>query len=173
MSHTKRLVYTAILIAIGVVLPLPFAPEMGKVLLPMHLPVLLCGIICGVPYGLACGAVTPVLSHLMTGKPPMAILPSMICELAVYGLVSALLARFIKTKNTYLNTLVPLICAMLAGRVIYGAMNALVFQAGDYSMQIWMTSMFVTALPGIIIQIVLIPGVVFALQRAKLVKAYG
>ncbi len=172
MLSIKKLIYTAVLIALGVVLPVTLhaVPNAGQVLLPMHLTVLLCGIACGFPYGLACGVLTPLVSHLITGMPSSPILLPMICELAVYGLAASLLIRFVRTNNFYINIYVSLIGSMLLGRVVYGIMKALIFNAGEYSMQIWVTSMFVTALPGIAIQLVLIPALVLLLRKAKVIE---
>ena len=171
MSNIKKMVGTALFIAIGIALPLAFhsIPNAGRVFLPMHIPILLCGLICGFPYGLACGVVTPLLSSLLTGMPPAAILPAMVCELAVYGLISSLLMRYAAVKNQYASIYIALVGAMLSGRLVLGTVNALIFNAGSYSMQIWVTGAFVTALPGIAIQLVLIPVIIFGLQRAKLV----
>jgi niacin transporter len=175
MFTTRKTVCTSLLVALGVVLPVTLhaVPNAGSVLLPMHFPVLICGLVCGLPYGLLCGLVTPLLSSVFTGMPPAAMLPSMLCELAVYGLVSSMLARTIRTKNLYANVYIALIGAMLAGRIVFGALNSLIFKAGEYSMQIWLTSAFVTALPGVVIQLVLIPAIVIALQKARLVEVYS
>ena len=175
MSNIKKLVLTSLLIAVGVVLPVAVhsVPNAGSVILPMHIPVLICGIICGFPYGLLCGIITPLLSSLLTGMPPAAYLPAMLCELAAYGLVSALLIRFVRTKNFYADIYIALIGAMVAGRLVYGILNSLIFRAGAYSMQIWLTSAFVSALPGIVIQLILIPVLVIALQKAKLIEIEG
>ena len=172
MSNIKKMVITALLVALGIVLPpmLHAVPNAGNVLLPMHLPILLCGIICGFPYGLACGALTPLLSHVSTGLPPSAILPSMVCELAVYGLVAGLLVQWIRMKNTYAKIYLSLIGAMLTGRIVFGVLNALVFSAGAYTLPVWLTAAFVTALPGIAIQLVLIPVIVIALGKARLIS---
>ena len=172
MSNIKKMVGTALFAAIGIALPLAFhsIPNAGRVFLPMHIPILLCGLICGLPYGLACGIVTPLLSSLVTGMPPAAMLPSMLCELAVYGLVSSMLMRFVRVKNPYAKIYIALIGAMLSGRVVLGALNALIFSAGDYSMQAWLGTAFLTALPGIAVQVVLIPVIVFGLQKAKLIE---
>ena len=171
MSNVKKLVIAALCVAIGVALPQAFhaIPQAGQIFLPMHLPVLLCGLLCGPLYGLLCGAVTPALSSLITGMPGAAVLPSMICELAVYGLVAGVLVGLVRTKSQPANVYISLITAMLCGRVIYGVVNALVFQAGEYSVQIWLTASFVTALPGIVIQIVVIPVVILSLQKLHLV----
>ena len=146
MKQVKYLVMTALCVALGVVLPVTLhaIPNAGSILLPMHIPVLLCGLVCGPVYGLACGILAPLLSSLITSMPPMAMLPSM-----------------------YLS----LLGAMLIGRVIYGALNSLIFRAGEYSLQLWLTGAFVTALPGIAIQLVLLPVLVLALQKARLVEA--
>ncbi len=167
MSPIKKMIVTAFFIALGVLLPLAFhsIPNAGSVFLPIHIPILFCGIVCSFPYGLACGVITPLLSSLLTGMPSVAYLPRMLCELAVYGLITSLLMRYIRMKNLYAKVYIVLIGAMLAGRVMYGIASALYFAGGEYSMQIWITAAFVTALPGIIIQIVLIPALTFALQK--------
>jgi len=166
------MIITALLIALGVVLPIMFhgVANAGRIFLPMHIPVLLAGLVCGLPLGLISGLLTPLLSHFLTGMPPSPILPSMMIELAVYGAAAAILIRFIRTKDTYANIHISLLGAMIAGRIAFGLMNTLIFNVGNYSMQIWMTSAFVTALPGIVIQIVLIPIIVIALWKAKLIE---
>ena len=170
MPNVKKMLMTALSIALGVVLPLAFhsIPNAGRVFLPMHIPVLLCGMICGNPYGFLCGVITPVLSGLLTGMPPAAMLPSMLCELAAYGAISSLLMRYVNTKNIYTTIYVALIGAMLLGRVCYGILNALIFNAGAYSLSIWLAAAFVTAFPGIVIQILLIPVLVLSLQKANM-----
>lgn len=170
--RTKKLVLAALFLAIGVVLPTAThsIPNAGSVLLPMHIPVLLCGLTCSWQYGLLCGLLSPILSSLITGMPPAAVLPAMVCELAAYGLLSGLSARFVHTGNRLADLYLQLISAMLLGRAVYGAMNALVFRAGTYSMEVFLTAAFVTALPGILIQLILLPSLILALERAGILK---
>jgi len=170
MSKTKKLVYTALCIALGIVLPqlMHTIPNAGSIFLPMHLPVLLCGLLCGWSYGLVCGALTPILSSFITGMPPMAYVAGMTAELAVYGLLTGLLIGAIKTKKPITKIYISLVTAMIAGRVVYGLLNAAIFNVGSYSVQIWLTSLFITSLPGIIIQLILIPALVLALKKARL-----
>ena len=111
----------------------------------------------------------PLLSSLITGMPPMAFLPSMLCELAVYGFVSGLLMRYVKTGKLLADLYISLVGAMLLGRLVLGLLNAVIFRAGEYSIAVWTTSAFVTALPGILLQIAIIPVLVFALKKAKLI----
>ena len=171
-SATRKLVMAAMCAALGVVLPQAFhmVPNAGSVLLPMHIPVLLCGLACGWPYGLACGILAPLLSSLLTGMPPAAYLPSMLCELAAYGLVSGLMSQFIRLRSRTASVYVQLVSAMLAGRVVYGVVNALIFRAGSYSFQIFFTAAFVTALPGIILQLLVIPPILVLLQKARVLE---
>lgn len=174
MTGTKKQIYNlvvaALCVALGVVLPIAVhgVPNAGSVLLPMHIPVLLCGLLCGPVYGLACGVLAPLMSSLITAMPGPAYLPSMICELAVYGVIAGLLIVFVHTKSKTADIYISLVGAMIAGRIIYGVVNALIFRAGEYSMTIWLTASFVTALPGIIIQLILLPLIVLGLRRAKL-----
>ena len=170
---TRRLVMAALCTALGVVLPTltHSIPNAGSVLLPMHIPVLLCGLACGWPYGLACGLMAPTLSSLITGMPGPAYLPAMVCELAAYGLISGLSARFIHTGRRTRDIYLQLVSAMLIGRMVYGAVNALIFRAGAYSMEIFLTAAFVTALPGILIQLLLLPTLVLALEKARMLES--
>ena len=171
MTATKRSIITAACIALCVVLPMAFhaIPQGGSIYCPMHIPVLLCGLLCGWPFGLLCGLAGPALSTVLTGMPPVAYLPSMLVELAVYGAVSGLMMRTIKTGRLYPDLYISLVVAMLAGRASGGLANAAVFSRGSYSMAAWATGYFATGLPGIIIQLALIPSIVFALEKANLV----
>ncbi len=173
MKNLRQLTVTALCIALGVVIPLAFhsIPDFGKIMLPMHLPVLLCGLLCGWQYGLACGILAPLLSNLLTQMPPTALLPGMLCELAVYGCLSGLLLLLLRKQegmNKAVSLYVSLVGAMLCGRLVSGVLNMLIFQAGKYSLAIWLSASFTKALPGIFVQLLLLPAVVFALERVKL-----
>lgn len=173
MSSVKRSILTAACIALCVVLPMAFhsVENAGSVLCPMHLPVLLCGLVCGWPFGLLCGLAGPLLSSLLTGMPPVAYLPAMLVELAVYGLVSGLLMRLVHTGHLYADLYISLVGAMLVGRVAAGVSRALIFAAGKYSLAAWTAAYFVTCLPGLVIQLALLPTIVFALEKAGLIPA--
>jgi len=172
MSATKKLVYTAICIAIGILLPMLFhllpIANAGSVLCPMHIPVLLCGFLCGWAYGGVCGIITPLLSSLLTGMPPL--MPygvSMMFELCAYGLLAGLLYQLTKKKLFY-----SLIGAMLGGRIVMGIVNAVLLglSGTEYGLTAFLTAAFVTALPGILLQLVLVPAILFALRKAKLAE---
>ena len=171
MSYVKRSIITAVSIALCVVLPMAFhsIPNAGSILSPMHIPVLLCGLICGWQFGLLTGLAGPLLSSLITGMPPMAFLPSMMIELAVYGLVCGLMINIVHTKKVYADLYISLVVSLLVGRVIAGIARALIFSAGSYSIAAWTTSYFVTSFPGIVIQLAIIPTIVFALMKARLI----
>ena len=117
LSATKKLVFCAICVALCVVLPMAFhALGSGTVFLPMHVPVLLCGLVCTWPYGVVCGLLGPLLSSVLTGMPAAAVLPSMMAELAVYGLVTALVMRLVHTGRLYGDLYIALCCAIPCGR---------------------------------------------------------
>ena len=168
-SATTRLVLCAVCIALCVVLPMSFHafPNGGSIFLPMHIPVLLCGMLCSWPYGLICGILGPAISSLLTGMPPMAMLPAMMVECAAYGCISGLMLCFVRTKKTYLDLYISMSVAMLAGRVIAGFAKAWIFAPGT-PIFAWVSTSLVTGIPGIVIQFVLLPSIVYALMRAKL-----
>lgn len=168
----KKNVICAMCIALCYVLPMVFhsIPNAGSVFCPMHIPVFICGLVAGWPYGLICGLVGPVLSSVLTGMPPMAILPSMMCELAVYGFVSGLMMKLVYTKSTYLDLYLSYFVAMILGRVVAGVTKAFLFTKGSYSMAAWVSGHIVTSLPGTVVQVVLLPSIVVVLMKSGLIE---
>lgn len=171
MTTTKRLVLTAVNIALCLVLPMAFhsIPNGGKIMLPMHIPVLLCGMVCGAPYGAVCGLLGPMLSSVLTGMPTAALMPAMMVECAAYGLTTGLMLCLVRTGKTYADLYLSLVAAMLIGRLVSGVTKALFFMAGQYTMQAWIAASFVTALPGTVLQLAVVPSIVYYLMRAGLI----
>ena len=172
LSPIKRLTLSALCIALCVVLPMAFhvIPNAGSVMLPMHIPVLLCGLVCGWQYGLLCGLLGPLVSSVLTGMPPAAVLPGMMVECGMYGCVGGLMMERIRTGSLYADLYISLPVAMLAGRILSGIAKALILAPGT-SFTAWATASFVTALPGISIQLILIPSLIVALTRAGLITS--
>ncbi len=172
-NTTKNITVTGVCIAIAVLLPMVFhtVPNGGSIFLPMHIPVLFCGLACGWQYGLLCGAISPILSSLITGMPPAAKLPSMVVELAVYGLAASFMMLLLKVNIKTLKLYLSLVIAMLAGRLASGIVGALIFARGTFAVSAWLTASFVTGLPGIAIQLVLIPLLYTVLVKAKLLPS--
>ena len=171
MSPVKCTVITGVCIGLCVVLPMAFhaIPNGGTLFSPMHIPVLLCGLICGWAYGLLCGLAGPLLSALLTGMPPMQYLPAMLVELGTYGLMCGLLFSLVRTKKLYTDLYISLVVALLAGRIVAGIAQALLFFGGRYTLALWLTSYFVRTWPGMVTHLILVPAVVAALIKAKLV----
>ncbi len=157
--------------ALCTALPLAFhaIPDGGSIFSPLHIPVLLCGLLCGPLYGLACGIGGVLLSSAVTGMPPVAYMPPMLVECAVYGLVTGLFMRYVRTGKRVADLYLSLVVAMIAGRIVAGAAKAFLFAPGTVTVGIFVSSYFVTSLPGIILHLLLIPAVVFALERAHLI----
>lgn len=169
---TLKLVYAAICLALALVLPFLTGqiPQIGQMLSPMHIPVFLCGFLCGWPWGLAVGAIAPILRSVLFGMPPMfPTAAAMAFELATYGAVSGILYKLLPKKNAYLY--VTLVIAMLCGRAVWGAAR-LVFagiQGTQFTFAAFLAGAFTQAWPGIILHIVLVPVIVMALKESKLV----
>lgn len=170
-TDTKKIVAAAICLALCMVLPFFTAQnqQLGNAICLMHFPVLLCGFICGWQYGALVGFVAPLLRYLVFGMPPlMPVGVAMAFELAVYGLITGLLYKLLPKKIPYLY--VSLVSAMILGRVVWGVVKYRVagFQNGSFGFEDFLSGAFTVAVPGIIIQIVLIPIIVLALKKAKL-----
>jgi len=171
MTRLKKSVITAMLIALCVILPMAFhaIPGAGPIMLPMHIPVLLAGLICGPLFGFAAGLAGPFLSSILTGMPAAGFMPVMMIELSIYGAVTGLMIKFIHTGRSSLDLYISLIIAMLCGRVAAGTVQALYFFEGTYAIGIWVTTHFVTSLPGIVIQLAFLPSMVMALERERII----
>ena len=164
----KKLVYSAMCLALCLVLPFLTGqiPQVGSMLLPMHIPVLLCGFLCGGGWGAAVGITAPLLRHVLFSMPPAPGCYSMAFELAVYGLVVGLLYKRLGkgAKSIYIS----LICAMVAGRVVWGAVQVAILGLGSFPFSAFVAGAVTSAIPGILLQLVLIPLLVGALDKAKI-----
>lgn len=169
-NKTIKLVLTAFFIALGLVLPFVTmqVPSIGNMLLPMHIPIILCGFLCGGPYGLIAGFIVPLLRSVLFGAPPMMpIAVAMSVELATYGLVTGLLYHKLSDKRW--GIYISLIIAMIAGRVVWGITSFGLFSAlgNTFTWKIFLVQAFVNAIPGIIIQLIFIPLIVYQLRRVQ------
>ena len=170
MKGTKKLVTSSLLLALALVLPFLTGqiPEIGNMLLPMHLPVLLAGFVVGGPSAMAIGAVAPLLRSMLWGMPPLfpkAI--SMAFELAAYGFVSGMI--YSKSKKDTKSIFISLIVAMIAGRIVWGVVSLALYgiMGNVFTIALFITEAFVNAIPGIILQLVLIPLLVSALKKTN------
>ncbi len=175
MKNTRKLILAALFLALGYVLPFLTGqvPAVGKMLLPMHIPVLLCGFVCGWQYGLMVGFVVPQFRSVLAGMPVM--MPTavgMAFELATYGMISGLLYRKLTGKS--LNIYITLIGAMLGGRIVWGIVSILLYgiQGNVFSWQLFISGALLNAVPGIVLQLVLIPVIVLILEKAGLIDEY-
>ena len=167
-TNVKILVLAALFLALALVLPFLTGqiPEIGSMLCPMHIPALLCGFFCGWPWGLAVGLIAPVLRSLLFGMPPM--FPTALCmslELATYGAVAGLLYSKLPQKKS--SIYISLLTAMVAGRLVWGIARFLCagLNVSAFGISAFWAGAVTTAIPGIIVQILLIPILVMALKK--------
>ena len=144
-------------------------PEIGAMLCPLHIPVLLCGFICGWPWGLAVGFIAPLFRSLTLGMPPF--FPKAVCmafELAAYGAIAGLMHRILPRKKPYIY--VSLLTAMIIGRLVWGTAMFLCLglSGGSFTFAAFLAGAVTNAIPGIILQIVLIPVLVMVLGKTKI-----
>jgi riboflavin transporter FmnP len=169
-NQTEKIVLSGLFIAIGVILPSLFhAAGIGQQVSPMHFPALLAGVLLGWKYGLAVGLLTPLLSGLMFGMPPL--FPTatvMAMELGTYALVSGIVTEKIKLfKNPIHNIYLGLLLAMLAGRGVYGLSYALIMgiNGQTYGFSLYLNSVLIQTWPGIILQFLIIPPIFVIYQK--------
>ena len=183
---TRQLCFAALFLALGLLLPFLTGQiqQIGNKLLPMHLPVFLCGWICGWPYGLAVGLVLPLLRSVLFFMPPLyPVGIAMAAELATYGFLSGWvydrLGRHFRcmsttkpnAKQTLAALYAALLAAMVAGRIVWGLAEVLLLGLGEsgFTWQMFVTGAFVNAIPGILLQLILLPALMLALMHTGLV----
>ena len=171
-NNLIRLALSAMFLALAFVMPFLTGQiqQIGNMLCPMHIPVILCGFVCGGPWGLAVGFIAPLLRSFIMGMPPM--YPNafaMAFELAAYGLVSGLLYRAFPKKKGYIY--LSLILSMIIGRFVWGAVQfcCMGFDASEFGFAAFWAGAVANAVPGIILQIILIPIIVMLLEKTKLI----
>ena len=168
-NDIKKLTLSAMFLALAFVMPFLTGqiPQIGSMLCPMHIPVLLCGFFCGAPWGLVVGFVAPILRSFTLGMPPM--FPTAFCmafELATYGFIAGWLHN--KLPNKKVNVYVSLLGAMVIGRLVWGIIMfcCMGFDASKFGLSAFLAGAVLNAVPGIIVQIVLIPVLVITLEKS-------
>lgn len=168
-NRTTKLAIAAVCLALTIVLPFITGeiPAIGQMLCPMHIPVFLCGMICGPLYGLVVGLIAPLLRSVLVGMP--ALYPSalaMSCELATYGVLSGIMIKVLSRKNVYLY--VNLLVSMFTGRIVWGIMRYLLASIvkTDFTWELFVAGGFTNTIPGVIIQLILIPAIVMSVRKS-------
>lgn len=169
-QRTLKMILAALFLALAYVMPFLTGqiPEVGSMLCPMHLPVLLCGFICGPLWGLIVGLVAPLLRSPL-GAPTL--FPKAVCmafELAAYGAITGIMHKLLPRKKPYIYC--SLLSAMIAGRVIWGVAMFIFLgiSGGSFTLSAFVAGAITNAVPGIIIQIVLVPILVMLLDNPKI-----
>ena len=167
-NNLLKMILSAFFLALAYVMPFLTGqiPEIGSMLCPLHIPVLLCGFICGWPWGLAVGFFAPLLRSFMLGAPML--FPKAICmafELATYGAVTGFMHKLLPRKKPYIYC--SLLTAMLVGRIVWGVAMfiCLGINGNSFTFAAFLAGAFTNAIPGIIIQLVLIPIIVMMLDK--------
>lgn len=172
MNNTKKLVLSSLFVALAIILPFFTGqiPKIGNMLLPMHIPVLICGFVCGAPHGFMVGFAAPMLRSILFGRPIM--FPTamgMMVELAIYGLVAGAMYTFFRNKKW--GIYISLITSMISGRIVWGAACFFLYRVTgtSFTWEFFAAEAFGNAIPGIIIQLTLIPLLIYTLNRAGLI----
>lgn len=173
-ARIQKMTYAALYLAIAMVLPFLTGqiPEIGAMLSPMHIPALLCGFVCGWPWGLAVGFISPLLRSVLFGMPalfPTAI--AMAFEMGVYGAASGILYRLLPHQKWRIYA--TLLAAMLMGRIAWGGVQFLFagLQHTVFTPELFLAGAVTSSLPGIVLQLVLLPIIVATMEKAELIPA--
>ncbi len=172
-KNVRNLTMSALFLALGLVLPIFTGqiPQIGSMLLPMHIPVFLCGLICGGPWGALVGLILPLLRSVLFGMPPLFPTAIAMCfELMTYGFV----AGFLYNRSRWQCVIAlyrSMIASMVAGRLVWGVAQIVLLglSGSAFTLQAFMAGALLNAIPGIVLQLLLIPAIMVALNRTGFV----
>ncbi len=173
MKKLHKLIFSAVFLALAFVLPFLTGQiaNVGAMLCPMHIPVILCGFLCSWKWGLAVGFIAPLLRSFTLGMPPM--FPTalaMAFELATYGAIAGCAYAMLPKKKLYVYP--SLVISMIAGRIIWGIVTfaCVSFSGGEFGLSAFVSGAVLNAIPGIILQLAIIPPIVMLLKNTKIFK---
>ena len=176
--RTRKLCFAALLLALGWLLPLLTGQnrDLGNMLSLIHIPAYLAGFLLGPWYGLLLGFLIPLSRSVLFGMPVL--YPRALCmafEMAAYGGICGCLYGFLNTRKKIkriANIYISIIPAMLFGRVVWGAGRAVcgLFASDAFTWSAFIAGGFVTAWPGMIVQLVLLPVLVVAMEKSGLLS---
>lgn len=164
----RNITLSAMFLALAFVMPFITGqiPQIGSMLCPMHIPVLLCGFFCGAPWGLLVGFIAPIFRSMVLGMPPMfPVATCMAFEMAAYGFVAGILHKRLPKKKG--SVYVSLLSSMIIGRVVWGVVMfvCMGLDTAKFGIEAFLSGAITTAIPGIVLQIVLIPIIVITLEK--------
>ncbi len=173
--YIRKMVFSAMFLAIALLLPFLTGqvPQIGGMLCPMHLPVLLCGFVCGPFWGGAVGLVCPLMRHMFFSMPPLLTAITMTAELCAYGVLAGVFHRICRKllgDASLPAVYIALLLAMIGGRVVWGLASSVMMLAGqtEFSVGVFFAGGFVQAWPGILLQLIVIPPLYRLLRKLKL-----
>lgn len=169
MNKTRKITLTGIFLALAILLPFVTGqiPEFGKMLTPMHFPVIIGSLFVGPIYGLIIGVVSPILRQLLFGMPPFPMSVMMAIELGAYGLLTGLVFTKLKqvVKNEIVSIYSALLIAMVVGRVLF-ALSLMMFTGANNFLVVFFGT-FTGSFIGILLQLVLIPILYLRLNKVS------
>lgn len=167
MNKTRRITLSALFLSLSIVLPFLTGqiPEIGKMLTPMHFPIIIGAYFIGPLYSLIIGFIAPLLRMLLFGLPPYPISLIMAFELATYGVVTGVMFITLKKLkvNFILNIYLSLFVAALMGRIVY-ALGAVVLLENASFIPVFLAT-FASSFIGIILQVIFIPILIVRFKK--------
>ncbi len=172
MKPIRKLTLAALFLALGLLLPFLTGQirEIGNKLLPIHIPVLICGFVCGWKYGLLVGFITPLLRSILFAMPAMPKAIGMSLELATYGAVVGILYYMLRKSKWKIY--ISLLVAMIAGRLVWGMASMIIYgiSQSPFTWQMFVSGALSNAIPGIVLQLIVIPLLMMALEKSGLLQ---
>lgn len=159
------MVISAAMAGLALVLPVAFhLTGLGSKFLPMLLPLLLNGFFVTIPWAVLTGALAPLISSVATGMPPLypPVAVAMSIEGAVLGGVAAALYRGRRRRLW-----IALLAAIALGRGSALATTFLLARLFSLPPAFASAAVLVQGLPGVALQVAVVPLVVAALSRRR------
>lgn len=166
----KQILWSLIFMAFGVVFSMLFyATGTNMIFLPMHMPVFLGGFILSWPYAILVALITPLVSSIFVGMPLAINLMYIIPEFIVYAITIEALYKRNKDAVFVYRIYLPLLIAMILGKLTASLFQTVLF-ANSVDMFTFFASIVIKGFPGIMIQLIVVPTLLYLLMKAKFIE---
>ncbi|MBN1782177.1 hypothetical protein JW948_13675 [bacterium] len=165
-QKTKNMIFSALFMALGCIFPFLFhMAGLGKIFLPMFWPLAAAGFFVTVPFAVLVGILTPFLSFVLTGMPPVPVLQLMMVELAILSATVGIVFR-----RTGLGVFWIVLAGLSASRMLTWIAAGWVGPILGWPARWYALTRMLEGMPGLLSILIIVPLLISRIHRVSLFR---